>query len=69
VDGISPCNDAGRRGVPGVHTTSPRAAVGHVHGEASAPAARCAGCTPRAVQAARRAGRAMAATCRGRTMG
>jgi hypothetical protein len=24
-DGISPCNDGGRRGVPGVQTTSPRA--------------------------------------------
>jgi hypothetical protein len=35
VDGISPCNDGGRRGVPDVQTTSPCAAIGRVHGEAS----------------------------------
>jgi hypothetical protein len=42
VDEISPCDHDGRRSVPGVQTTSPRAAVGREHGEASTLAS-CAG--------------------------
>jgi hypothetical protein len=42
VDEISPCDNGGRRSVPGVQTTSPRAAVGREHDEASALAS-CAG--------------------------
>ena len=51
VDGISPCDDGRRRGVPGVQTTSPCAAVGRVHGEAYALASRAAALGPSRGQA------------------